>query len=361
MSVITITEVVIPASLDAPDADEFLACVELRNTVWRTDSGTDDLSYTPAELLPGWQKTTFEPKRMFAARLDGRLVARGVFETRLDEAADTVWLMAEVLHDARGQGVGEALAHHLESIALSEGKTRAIVYAPSWKSGGIRIPSPTGFGSVPAGTPEVRLLQGLGYTLEQVERGSRLALPLESGLLQQAHVTALAAAGGDYRVHTWAGPTPPQWRDDIAHLLTRMSTDAPTAGLDEPEDPWTVERLLEDEAKEAESPRTSVVAAVEHVPSGTLVGFTEMTVPAEAARSVDQEDTIVLREHRGHRLGMLLKAANLVWLEQVSRGHPSIITYNAEENRHMLAVNEALGFVPFVYEGAWRKNLAPTT
>ena len=70
MSAITITEVVIPASLDALDADEFLACVDVRNTVWRADSGTDDLSYTPAELLPGWQKTTFGPKRMFAARLD---------------------------------------------------------------------------------------------------------------------------------------------------------------------------------------------------------------------------------------------------------------------------------------------------
>ena len=357
MTDITITEVVIPASLDAHDAAEFLACVDVRNTVWRDDSGTDDLTYTAAELLPGWQKTTFEPRRMFAARLDGKLVARGVYETRTDEAADTVWLMAEVLQDARGHGVGEALALHLETLALGDGKTRAIVYAPSWKTGGIRIPSPTGFGSVPAGTAEVRLLQGLGYTLEQVERGSRMTLPLDEAALRATHDAAATAAGHDYRVHTWSGPTPPEWREGIAHLLTRMSTDAPSAGLEEPEDPWTVERLLEDEAKEAESPRTSVIAAVEHVPSSALVGFTELTVPAEAERAVSQEDTIVLREHRGHRLGMLLKSANLFWLERVAPGHPSVITYNAEENRHMLSVNEALGFVPVVYEGAWRKNL----
>lgn len=360
MSDIVITEVVIPETLDSADAAGFIDCVDVRNAVWRTDSGTDDLTYTAAELLPGWQKTTFEPKRMFAARLDVRIVARGVYETRTEEAADTVWLIAEVLQDARGHGVGEALARHLEALALSEGKTRAIVYAPSWKTGGIRIPSPTGFGSVPAGTPEARLLQGLGYSLEQVERGSRMTLPLDEGTLRRVHDESAAAAGPDYRVHTWAGPTPPPWREGIAHLLTRMSTDAPSAGLDEPEDPWTVERLLEDEAKEAESPRTSIVASVEHVPSGTLAGFTELTVPAEADRAASQEDTIVLREHRGHRLGMLLKAANLFWLEEVAPGHPSVITYNAEENRHMLAVNEALGFVPFVYEGAWRKNLAPT-
>jgi GNAT superfamily N-acetyltransferase len=359
MSAIPITEVVIPASLDAADADEFLACVELRNTVNRFDSGTDDNHFTAAELLPGWQKTSFEPKRMFAARLDGRLVGRGIYETRTDEAADTAWMHVEVLPDARGHGVGEALARHLEAVALDEGRTRAIVYAPSWKTGGIRIPAPTGFGSVPAGTPEVRLLQSMGYRLEQVERGSRLTLPSPglSELLQAAR----EAAGPDYRVHTWSGATPPDWREDIAHLLTRMSTDAPTAGLEEPEDPWTVERLLEDEALEASSPRTPVTAAVEHVPTGRLVGFTELTVPAESDRPAAQEDTIVLREHRGHRLGMLLKAANLVWLDEVSPGHPSVITYNAEENRHMLAVNEALGFVPFVYEGAWRKDLVATS
>ncbi|WP_169077525.1 GNAT family N-acetyltransferase [Microcella alkalica] len=357
MPEITITEVTIPASLDAADAAEFIACVDVRNAVNEHDSGTDELSYTAEELLPGWRKTTFEPKRLFAARLDGRLVARAIYETRTEEAADTAWLGVEVLPDARGAGVGAALAAHLETIARADGRTRAIVYAPSWKRGGIRIPSPTGFGSVPAGTPEVRLLQSLGYRLEQVERGSRLPLPLAASVLASVREASRAAAGADYRVHTWAGPTPPEWREDIAHLLTRMSTDAPSAGLEEPEDVWTVERLLEDEALEAASPRTPVVAAAEHVPSGQLVGFTEFTVPAERSRPVNQEDTIVLREHRGHRLGMLLKAENLRFLDEVSPGHPAIITYNAEENRHMLSVNEALGFVPFVYEGAWRKDL----
>ncbi|WAB83804.1 GNAT family N-acetyltransferase [Microcella daejeonensis] len=358
MSDITITEVVIPASLDADDAAEFLACVEVRNAANRHDSGGTDLDYSAEELLPGWQKTTFEPKRMLAARLDGRLVARGVYETRTDEAADTVWLFMEVLPEARGHGVGAALGRRMEEMARAEGKTRAIAYAPSWKQGGIRIPSPTGFGSVPAGTPEVRLLQSFGYTLEQVERGSRLPLPLEPGRLEAVRDEARRRAPeAEYRVHSWIDATPVEWREDIAHLLTRMSTDAPTAGLEEPEDVWTVERLVEDERFEQDSPRTSLTAAVEHVASGRLVGFTELTAPAERDRPASQEDTLVLREHRGHRLGTLLKAENLLFLERVRPGHPAVITYNAEENRHMLDVNEALGFVPFAYEGAWRKTL----
>ncbi|MET4783432.1 hypothetical protein [Glaciihabitans sp. UYNi722] len=56
---------------------------------------------------------------------------------------------------------------------------------------------------------------------------------------------------------------------------------------------------------------------------------------------------------------MLLKIANILHLEAVRPRHPSIITFNAEENRHMLDVNETVGFAPIGYEGAWKKLVAP--
>jgi RimJ/RimL family protein N-acetyltransferase len=67
-------------------------------------------------------------------------------------------------------------------------------------------------------------------------------------------------------------------------------------------------------------------------------------VPVEQPEHAHQGATLVLREHRGHRLGARVKVAVLrelaATLPQVRR----ISTYNAESNRPMVAVNEALGF-----------------
>ena len=104
-------------------------------------------------------------------------------------------------------------------------------------------------------------------------------------------------------------------------------------------------------------PRTQLTSAIEYVPTGRLVAFNELSVPPELERPVAQGDTLVLSEHRGNRLGMLIKIDNIQALAETHPGHPAITTSNAEENRYMLSVNVAVGFVPLAYECAWRKVL----
>ena len=350
----TINEVTTPTSVDDPDAGDFIRAIEVGNAVEAIGYGTPDLAYTPAEELPHFHNP-HEPHRMLVARVEGEIVARALYETHIGEEADSAWITVEVLPDFRGRGIGTALSDAVETMARDDGKAKTLVYSPIADVPGERLPSPTGFGSISV-TDDVRFLQKRGYSFEQVERMSRLALPVPG--LETRVSEAEGVSGPDYRLHFWVGSTPPEWREDLAVLATRMSTDAPSAGLEEPEDVWTVERIIEtDERNAATNPRPRVVAAVEHVPSGHLAGYTVLSVPAEQHRPVDQYATIVMREHRGHRLGMLLKVGNLAHLERVAPGHPSVITFNAEENRHMLDVNEAVGFVAMANESAWRKDL----
>ena len=355
---VTIEELVIPATLDgSPAARDFEQSVEARNAAEAFVTGTSDLSFPATELLPGWQESPHEPRRLFGARVDGRIVARGCYETRsAGDAANTAWLQVQVHPDVTGRGIGRALADTVEAAAAEAGKEQIHVYAGSRPADGPRLEPPNGFGSLPAAGREVRFLLARGYTLEQIVRGSRLPLPVDPALLTERRAAAESRADG-YRMHHWEAVAPDEWLDDLAMLATRMSTDAPSGGLDEEEDRWTPERWRDAERRQEDSPRVALYGAVEHVASGHLVGYTELSVPPEAARPADQGDTIVMREHRGHRLGMLLKVANIQYLDERYPGHRSITTFNAEENRHMLDVNEAVGFVPFTYEGAWQRKI----
>jgi len=353
VSAFTVDELSVPATLDGPGGVDFIEMVAVRNAVETSTVGSPDLEYRADELLPFWLDMAYEPKRLFVARVAGHIVARAIYEVRLEGSPDVAWMNVEVLPEHRGKGIGSALLAEIEALADADGRSVRQCYSIARSLPGKRLDSPTGFGSVPIADPGVSFLRNRGWSLEQVERSSRLALPVPD--IAERLQSALARSGPDFRVQTWVGRTPERWLEDIALLSTRMSTDAPSGGMDESEEVWTVERVLEYEERLDESPRISLFAAVEHIPSGHLVGYTELSVPPELHRAVSQEDTIVMREHRGHKLGMLVKVANLAQLHELHPGHPSVTTFNAEENRHMLDVNEAVGFVAVAYEGAWRK------
>jgi GNAT superfamily N-acetyltransferase len=357
MSAFTIDELPLPRDLVTdPGAADFVATTEVRNVCEELGYGTPDVRVSPERLLASWSDP-HAPHRLFAARIDGRIVARGMYHRLLDDDAGACWVDVRVLPEHRGRGIGTALAERLESLARADGRSHAIVYIVSPEAPGERLHPPTGSGSLPAGNPEVRFLLARGYRLEQVVRGSRLPLPFDAAELERRLAAARARTGEDYRIRLWNGVTPEPLRDDMAVLLTRMSTDAPQGALDEPEDVWTAERVAEHEQRSTADGTVLLTAAAEHAADGRLVGFTQLAVPPEAFAPADQLDTLVLREHRGHALGMQLKLENLAALQAAHPGRPSVTTWNADENRHMLSVNEELGFVPMGYDGAWKLEL----
>ncbi|MGV8876821.1 MAG: GNAT family N-acetyltransferase [Rhodoglobus sp.] len=347
------SEINIPRELDPLGADDFCQAVELANLSDAIAFGTHELDLFANEEIALRQPSTFDCTRMLVAKLDGRVVGCGNYDTHVGDTATTAWVSVDVRAEYQRRGIGSALLAELDAIARSDTKKQLHLYAAAPLGGAVALQPPTGYGSVPRDCAQTQFLLARGFSFEQVERVSRLALgvPNLTALGHDATVTS----GDDYVVHEWIDSCPPRWREDLALLYTRMSTDVPEGELDSPEDVWTVERLLEYETRFAASTLQTLFAAVEHRASGRLVGFTSLAVAVERSRAVRQLDTIVLSEHRGHRLGMVLKLANLAHLERVAPGHPSVITYNAEENRHMLSVNEAVGFMAIGSEGAWKR------
>src|ERR1700712_93718 len=111
----TISPVVIPPWLGWAAASDFIAAIGVRNAVEADSYGTDELTYSPAEMLPRWLDG-HKKHWMFAAKLDGRIVGRGAIDALLEEP-ETCWLSVQVLPECRRLGIGTALAETVENIA----------------------------------------------------------------------------------------------------------------------------------------------------------------------------------------------------------------------------------------------------
>jgi GNAT superfamily N-acetyltransferase len=352
---VTIDELTMPDGLDAPGGADFAEYAVLSNAVEAHALGTDLLTMGHEEMLAEYRSTASRTRRHLVARQDGVIIGRAMVTTRPLTPESGAHLMVDVLPDHRRRGLGTALLTAAESIAQdAAAPVLKVAVAHSVSDGGRRVEPPTGFGDLPADDPGVRFLLAHGYALEQVTRISLLDADQLRGGVTSSYGTA-ADGADDYRLLAWTGPTPDACIDELAALRTRMSTDAPSAGMVTVADPWDADRVREHDDRIASSGRTMLTTAVEHGPTGALAGFSEIVVSEGDAVAV-QEDTLVLSDHRGRRLGMRLKRANAEQLVASFPAVEAVVTWNAEENRPMLDVNEAMGFRAIGYEGGWQRR-----
>jgi GNAT superfamily N-acetyltransferase len=356
MTAIEVTPLPNPSSVDDPAYPAYERYIAIGNASRARILGTNLLDLVAPNMVALLQDQTWQQHQLFLAREDGEIAGGATLIHAGKEHTPVCWLSVTVHPDLRRRGIGTALADHVERLAVAQGYTifQAQV-THTTTPGGPRLASATGAGDLPANDAGARFLTRRGYRLEQVNRMSFLRLPVAPETLAQYRSEATAHAGAEYRVHAWPAPTPDRWVDDLALLSGRMFTDAPTAAMQFDTTPWDAARVRAEEEAVMGSGWLPLLAAVEHVPSGHLVAFNELMVPNNRARLVRQGATLVLKEHRGRRLGMLVKVANIQELARVSPASPVIQTVNAEENRHMLAVNEAVGFVPIGFMGMWQR------
>ena len=346
----------IPDSVDAADAADFVAMVEVRNEIYRQISGHNDHFISAAEILPHYRPTPHERRLGWLVLEDGRPVGRLGLDLLDEGERNSAIVLIELLQEAWGRGIGNAGLEVIEAAAKADGRTILQSWVEHPDVPGPRLVPPSGFGSIAAEGHAARFLSRRGFTLEQIERNSAFDLTGSFDAVEQLLEEARAASG-DYRVVQWSAPTPEEFIEGYAWVKSRMSTDVPSAGLDVDEETWDADRVRIHDARFTETGRILHVTAAQHIATGELCAFNELVIGADRSEASHQEDTLVLQDHRGHRLGALVKCENLLTWREIAPDSPRIITYNAEENRPMLSINEAIGFVPIAYEGAWKKVL----
>jgi len=341
-------------------AADLRACRELRDTHHLATWGNLDRGSTLREDQEYWRRTEYEERLQFLARLDGIPAGTCSVVLPLKENTGAAWIDVVVGARFRRQGIGRRLLAVAEETARRQERKVFEGYCEEpvqlVQPDQEELPAKSGSGGVPLNLASTRFALACGYELEQVERSSSLALPVDAGLLAALETGALARAGG-YRVVGWEGSCPEPLLDAYAVLKSRMSADVPTAGLEAEIEEWDAARVRDEEQRWARSGVIPLVAAVQHAGTGELAAYTVLSYRPERPHVLIQEDTLVAGPHRGHRLGLLAKIANIRRAQDIWPAAASVITWNASENRHMLAINIALGFKPAGFEGEWQKRL----
>ncbi len=237
----------------------------------------------------------------------------------------------------RGAGVDDELL--ARGMAMIRGAGRSLLLGGGW-----------------LGSDAEKLWLRHGFTVASREAQRRLVVAdLDWPTLDALYDRSLAASA-DYDVAVLPTPAP---ADVVPGLLDlhRAMNDAPMDDLAIEDESWDTERLRRYERAMTERGIRLHRLLARRRSDGELGGHTIVAVEEDRPRLGFQEDTAVVRGHRGHRLGMRLKLEMLRRLRTLEPQIESLDTWNMESNSHMIAVNDALGCVVVGRAQTFQKKL----
>ena len=286
-------------------------------------------------LQHGWDG---DPPQAALARDDkGRVV--GVLQVSFPRWDNTHLGGVNVTVDplARRQGIGRRLFEAGTERVRAEG--RRLVLTDCW-----------------ADSPGVKFAEAMGLERASVGVQRRQDLRALDWPRLDAEYAAAESRAGDYELVRVAGATPDEMLEDVA-AMTAAINDAPIDDLDIEDEVFTPERIRAFEAARAAAKDRTYRIIARHRETGVLGGHTMVGVDGEHPAYAGQYDTSVLRAHRGHRLGRLLKIAMLQWLADEEPQLRMLDTWNAASNAHMIEVNEVLGYQVVATGIEWQLHL----
>ena len=290
-------------------------------------------------------------RRIAVAAFRGeRCVGAMLFEMMLQSDLDSAMVEINVPPGHRQNGVGSALWEWAERRA---GQERRSIFQTE-----ISVPT----GHTIETWPGARFATALGFVSANVEDHLLVDLPFDPERL--ASLEARTSARDGYRVEAWSGRCSDRYVRAWADLHTAMSADVPTGELTREAVVHTVERVRTDEERLAKN--WIALNSLALTEDGEAAGYSTLFLPRTQPEHAYQDDTLVLRGHRGHNLGSMLKVANLrefARLPPVDRSSRRWLhTYTEQGNAPMQAVNARFGYrrVEVMHEFEKRADVTPS-
>ncbi|KRF18956.1 hypothetical protein ASG90_03460 [Nocardioides sp. Soil797] len=235
----------------------------------------------------------------------------------------TVWVTPE----HRRQGIGTALLVEVEERARRDGRTSLISSA---------------FAPVDAESPGSLFAAARGYPVGSAEETKLVDVTSAAASWPELQ-REVDSARGDYSVVVFETACPEEHVDGFAAVLSRFLGEIPTGDLDIEDAQWTPERIRLGEREREQAGRVNVTALA-LAPDGAVCGFSDVRLSRADPRHGEVGGTIVLDEHRGHRLGLAMKLATHQRVQEMFPECVHIETGNAGVNAPMNSVNERMGY-----------------
>ncbi|MEO6509827.1 MAG: GNAT family N-acetyltransferase [Nocardioides sp.] len=314
-------------AVDPTDEKTLRAFWEVEQTAQRHDR--------PDPVLRSWEQlramfvspNPYHRRDLWVA-LDGdTVIGAADLDSPLQDNTAIGFAEVNVLPDHRRRGVGTALHDVIAAACRADGRASLC--------GEVYVPAD---GSASAAS---LFAEQLGFEVVHREDHLVLRLPVADGEIERLRATVDATA---YDVITWQGRCPDEHVEAFCAMRTRMENDVPVGEIDY--EPVVVDetRLRIGEERVARS-FLGITAAVRRRADGEFGGYSLVYVP-HVGDHVIQDDTLVMPEHRGHRLGTLLKCATLEIIQREHRDRVTIHTDTALDNHAMQATNRDFGYRP---------------
>lgn len=281
----------------------------------------------------------------WSGHLDGRVVATGWLQGSTVDNTDLADVLVCCPPAERGHGYAAEVLAHVEDEARARGRSR-LVGEVVW---------PYADGVAGSGSAELAWARRQGFELGLVDVQRRLPLPVDPALLDALAAQAAPHHEG-YTLRSFVGPVPDDIVEAWAALSATLMTEAPMGDIEREAEVGDVAAVRAAEAMVEKQGRRKVSTAA-FAPDGELVACTDLALTVHESERAYQWGTLVRPDHRGHRLGLAIKVANLRLLQETEPQITTLVTFNADVNAPMVAVNDLLGFRPVQWMGELQKRL----